>query len=133
MLSCSCDIDHADWYYYSPNDFTMLNTKRRRRCCSCRGMINIGTICIELQRYRDVLTDIEESIEGSEVPLASWYLCEWCGEMYFNFEALGYCYWAGDDLREYLRDYWDLTGHVPDNKQSTYVRHQPPRFQLGVV
>lgn len=110
MLSCSCSDDFDSWWYLGPNDFTVLNTSRRKRCCSCKKLIDIGSQCVELQRYRSPLSDIEEQIYFDEVPIASWWLCEWCGEMYFNFEALGYCYYAGDSLNEMLKEYWELTG-----------------------
>jgi hypothetical protein len=42
--------------------------------------------------------------------MAPWWLCEKCSEIYLNLDAIGYCYMAGDDLRDNLRDYWDLTG-----------------------
>lgn len=114
-LSCSCNFDGDGWWYLIPRDFTTLSTTRRRRCCSCKKPINVGSICVELDRYRSPRTDIEERICGSEINLVSWWLCEWCGEMFFNFDVLGYCYMAGDDLRENLRDYWKLTGFKPDN------------------
>ena len=120
MLSCLCDTDYANWYYYGPSDFSTLDTKRRRKCCSCKKPIDVGSIVVELQRFRDPLTDIEEAIEGDSVQIASWYLCEWCGEMYFNFEALGYCYLAGDDLRESLKEYHELSGFKTGGQDAVY-------------
>ena len=110
MLSCECNWDWESWYYWEPNDFTVLDTNRRKRCCSCNELIDIGSVCVRLDRNRYPLTEIEERIVGDEVHLAPWWLCEWCGEMYFNFSELGYCYWAGDDLRETLEEYQEMTG-----------------------
>ena len=105
MLSCSCDYDDDGWWYLHPNDFTILTTKTRRRCCSCDKKTNIGQTCVELERYRHPVNDIEERICGDEVQLASWWLCEWCGEMFFTLDALGFCYVAGDSMEENLKDY----------------------------
>lgn len=113
MLSCSCECEGYGWWYTSKYDFTPLKTNRRRRCCSCGKLININALCIELCRYRSPQSDIENQIFGDEVSLASWRLCESCGEIYLNLGAIGYCYWAGDDLRENLKDYWDITGFKP--------------------
>ena len=111
MLSCECDIDtdYGDWYYYPPDDFSTFSAKRRKRCCSCNSLIDIGATCVEFTRFRGFLSDIEENIYGDEVPLASWYMCEWCGEMYFNFYELGYCHSLGDSMRETLEEYHELT------------------------
>lgn len=114
MLSCSCDLESDDWYYYSPDDFSIFEKKRRKRCCSCNGLINIGSQCVRFMRYREPITEIEERIEGDEVSLASWYMCEWCGEMYFNLDAVGYCIYLGDSMKEMLEDYWEITGFKPD-------------------
>lgn len=114
MLSCYCpDIDNCDWWYIAPHDFIVLDTKRRRRCCSCKNLIDIGANCVRLDRYRGPLTDIQEIICGDEIPLAPWWLCERCGEIYFNLDDIGYCYIAGDSLENNLKEYWDLTGFVP--------------------
>lgn len=114
-LSCSCD---PVWdYWYSPSDdFVSMVVGRRKRCCSCHRLINPCDLCIRLDRYRAALSDVEEKILGYEVVLAPWYLCETCGEIYLNLEDAGYCYYAGDDLREALADYWDTTGFVPQGK-----------------
>lgn len=117
MLSCECDLGYANWYYTPSDDFKTLDTTRRKRCCSCKKLINIGSLSFKLHRHRDPNSDIEECIYGDSVPLAPWYLCEWCGEMYFTLNELGYCYWAGDDIREYLKEYWELTGFDPSKYQ----------------
>ena len=110
MLTCSCDFDGGDWYYYTPRDFGLFSQKRRKRCCSCAEFIEIGGQCVEFPRYRSPMSDIEEKIWGDEVGLASWYMCEWCGEMYLNLAELGYCMYLGDSMRENIEEYWDLTG-----------------------
>ena len=117
MLSCSCDFDSDGWYYYPPNDFSIFSHNRRKRCCSCGCLIDIGAQCVEFKRCRPAITEIEERIYGDEINLASWFMCEWCGEMFFNLEALGYCINLGDSMKENLKDYWEMTGFKPNNQQ----------------
>jgi len=116
MLTCSCDFAGDEWWYFGPDGFTTLETSKRKRCASCKKLIDISSVCAEFKRYRSPYNDIEERIWGDEVQLAHQYLCEWCAEMYFNFEALGYCYRLGDSMVENLKDYWGLTGFTPANK-----------------
>uniref|UniRef100_A0A6H2A376 Uncharacterized protein n=1 Tax=viral metagenome TaxID=1070528 RepID=A0A6H2A376_9ZZZZ len=118
-LSCSCDFDGDGWWYsYSSKlDFKPFQGKYRKRCCSCKQLIDIGNLCLEFDRYRSPLSDIEERMCGDEVPLADWYLCEACGEIFLNLDAIGYCYYLGDDIRENMVEYWDLTGFYPDRTE----------------
>jgi len=113
MLSCLCDYDSNGWYYYPPKDFVTFGLKRRKRCCSCGKLINIGDQCVEFDRYRGPITDIEERICGDEIELASWFMCEECGEIFLTLAELGYCHYLGGKIREDLEDYWDMTGFVP--------------------
>jgi len=115
MLSCSCYDDDFDWWYISPDDFTIFNSSRRKRCCSCRELIDIGLPCLEFDRWRYSVSEVEENIygNGGEIRLASWYMCEQCGEMYLNLTALGYCHWLGGSMRDDIKEYWELTGFVP--------------------
>lgn len=112
MLSCSCEYG-GEWYYIPSNKIKPFPVGRRKPCCSCHRLINITEDTIELSRFRDPYTTIEAAIWGDSVQLASWFLCEQCSEIYLNLDAIGYCYFAGDDIRENLRDYWDITGFEP--------------------
>lgn len=108
MLSCSCgEWDGEGVAWYSPQDFSTLQTKKRKRCQSCKQLIDIGSVCIEFERFCYPRTEVEERIcgQGTEISLASQYYCEWCGEMYFNFSELGFCISLGDDMRELLKEY----------------------------
>ena len=107
-LSCTFSDDCAEWYYLTPEDFTTLQTNRRKRCCSCKKLINIGDICVKFERFRDPNSDIEERIYGDTVPLADWYMCEECGGLFFNFIELGFYVTLGDDMRELIEEYLDL-------------------------
>lgn len=114
MLSCSCnDWDGEGWYYtwtLKEDDFDVLKGKRRKRCCSCKSLIDIGANCIEFSRYREALSDIEERIVGQEVELASHYMCEKCSEIFLNLDAIGYCIDINSDMQIALEEYWELTG-----------------------
>ncbi len=113
MLSCSCDWTGDGWWYIPPDDFSPLKTSRRGRCCSCNKLIDIGSPVVAFERYRPPQSDIEVRIWGDEVQLAYRYLCEWCGEMYFNLEALGYCHQLGDSMKETMKEYHELTEFKP--------------------
>lgn len=107
-LSCSCD----EWYgegvaYYPPKDFSFLSTKIKKRCQSCKKLIDPGTVCVRFEMFCSPRTEVEAKIYGedAEIPLAPQYLCEWCGEMYFNFSELGFCVSPWDDMKELLENY----------------------------
>ena len=111
MLSCSCqEWDGDGWGYISEADFSVLATKNRRRCCSCKDLIGVGSMCVKFDRLRNPKNDIEERIHGDEVHLAAYYLCEKCGEIFLNLDALGYCMDIRGDMNERLREYHELTG-----------------------
>lgn len=103
MLSCSCsDWDGDGWWYYPPNDFTKFKAKRRKRCCSCKELIDIGADCLEFCRTR-----------GDEIGMAPLHMCEKCGEIYFNLESAGYCLDIIENMNDYLKEYHELTGFKP--------------------
>lgn len=112
-LSCTCDLygDEADWYYETADDFSVLTTKRSRKCCSCKTKIKPGEEVLKLRRYQqpsDRCNYIEESIYGGEVPLAAWYMCETCGGLYFAVTDLGMCCDIERDLKVQIREYNEL-------------------------
>ena len=109
-LSCSCNYVDGDWWYEGPDDFTTLTTKRRKRCCSCKELIDVESECVRFDRYRDPNSEIEENIYGTSVYMAAWYMCETCGEIYCNLTELGYCIYLGDSMTESLKEYHEMTG-----------------------
>ena len=116
-LSCSCDEWDGDgWAYNYCNDLTKLKTKRRRRCKSCSNMINIGSDCLEFSRFQYPQDEITEKIygEGGEVPLASWFMCKCCGEIYLNLTDIGYCLQIDENMNNDLAEYHKMTGFVPE-------------------
>ena len=101
-VACDCDSD-GDWYYYGPADYSVLNTKRCRKCFSCGERISIGDVCAEFPRYRhgNEWNDsdlIKMRVYGDEIPLTVWYACETCADLYFSITELGYCVMIGDGM-----------------------------------
>ena len=116
MLSCSCpdwefDDEWEGWLYYGPSDFSVFDKKRRKRCCSCKELIDIDSLCLEFGRTRYPRTEIEDRIygEGNEIEIASYFMCDKCGEQYLNLEALGYCIDITDNMFDLLEEYQEMT------------------------
>jgi hypothetical protein len=113
MLYCSCPEYEGDGWYYvwsQKEDFDILQTKRARRCCSCKELIKVGAECLTFDRYRAPLSDVEERICGEEVELAPYYMCIKCSEIFLNLEELRFCLDITYDMKKYLEEYWELTG-----------------------
>lgn len=107
-LSCACDYDGEGWSYLGPDGYTVFDLKRRKRCCSCRQLIEHNAIAVRFERLRSPVTDIEEKICGTDVYLADWWMCERCGDLYFSLEELGYCVAIGDQsMLELVAEYAD--------------------------
>lgn len=107
-LSCSCpDNDDAPWFFWPAEDFLLLETKRRKRCISCNKLIDLNSHCLIFPRFRYPQNDIELKIynEDSELPLASYYMCEACGEQYLNLDAVGFCIDITDNMFDLLEEY----------------------------
>jgi len=109
-LSCSCDEWDGDGEYWTaPNDYsTMKWRSRRRKCCSCKKIINVGEIITEFARFRGPLSDIEERISGDEIPLVDYYMCENCSDIFFNLDELKFCVDITENMNDLLRDYKEL-------------------------
>ena len=90
-----------------PKNFTVFGGfKRRKRCCSCKTLIDFGAECLKFFR-------IKWNEYGNEVDLSSWFMCEKCGEIFLNLDDLGYCIYLGDNMKETLREYWEISGFEP--------------------
>ena len=131
MLSCSCDWDYdyepGDWLYWFENmsEFIPLNTTKRKRCCSCGELIDIGSLCNEYPRYRYPYDDIESHIkvgcclddsfcDEPTIHISSHYHCESCAEIFLNLTYIGYdCLSPKENMGEALKEYWELTGFEP--------------------
>ena len=106
----SCNYDSYKWCYDIPDGFTFYKGLIGKRCCICGKMVNFGDICVKFTRYREISSDIEERIYGDDFPLAPYYMCEKCGEIYLNLSVLGFCLNIEESMTEALKNYWDLMG-----------------------
>lgn len=84
------DRDGAEWWYYYSDQQKPLNTKRARCCCSCGNKIKVGDQSLKFAREHAPINDIEERIYGDAVPMATWFMCEECGDLFENIKELGY-------------------------------------------
>lgn len=116
-LSCTCgEWDGDGWYYLfsepkGDKAFDILKTNRAKRCCSCKSLIAVGDNCLEFPRYQSTAEgSVNESIYGDEMPLASYWMCETCGEQYLNLDALGYCIDITENMLELLAEYREEHG-----------------------
>ena len=121
MLSCTCNEsiygDPGEWWYFPPDaeDMKPFQGKRRKRCSSCKTLIEIGEDSLEFKRERSPWTELEEDINGCEIPISSMFFCEKCSEIYLNLTAAGYCFGPQDNTGDALMDYWMLTGFKPSS------------------
>ena len=113
-MSLFCAADGAcdgDWFWEPDNgkiDFSLLDTTRSRKCCSCKAKIKPGDTVVKYRRWRppnDRCNYIEERIYADEVPLAPWYMCETCGGVTMAVDELGYGFYLGDNIRRSVKQY----------------------------
>ena len=135
-LSCSCDYDYEPEFgmwnikYWEENyemDFEPLKTSKRKRCCSCKKLIDIGSLCIRFPRVRYPNNEIEAKIVGLSPDPYEWedptidmsaiYQCEKCGEIYLNLDSVGFeCIYPTENMPKMLKDY--------------QVEYAPPKLNL---
>lgn len=113
-LTCSCQYnydDDASYWYEPPEDYSVLKTKRSRKCKSCGAKIAVGDLTAEFTRWRESSSDIEIKIlgEGERIYLADWYHCESCADQYFNLTELGFCIAPDENIQELLAEYVEMT------------------------
>ncbi len=113
MLTCGCseiDFEPGEIRYYFPDDFDKLETSKRKRCTSCKKLIEINSFIVAFDWFKVPKYDIEINIYGEdgEIPRAKTYLCEICGEIYLNLMDLGYCMEYNDNMDEMLKEYHEI-------------------------
>lgn len=118
-LICGCYDDEPGMLRsYCHGDFEPLQTSRRKRCQSCKELIDIGAFSVRFGIIKVPEYEIEINMYGEdgEVPMADRYLCEECGEIYLNLLSVGFkCIFPSENMRELLKEY-----------QRTY---NPPKLQ----
>lgn len=112
-LSCSTGDDgDFSWYYTPPEDFTPFDRPKRKRCSSCKELISIGALTLKFSCHRPPKNEIEDRIYGEdgEIPIADKFLCEGCGDQYFNLSELGFCIDPTENMIELLKEYVENYG-----------------------
>ena len=113
-LTCGCDVDWypepGDWYWISTaKDYAPLPFKRKRKCCSCGKPIDVGALAVEHPRARVPEHDVAINIYGDdgEIPIASDWMCEKCGDLFFSLEAIGYWVNPREVMYDLLNEHTD--------------------------
>ena len=101
MLTCECDFDDYETYWYPPKDFSKATKKEK--CVSCNEKIEVGSDCLQF----DILSADED---GNECKDSENFMCQWCGDIFLNLNNLGYCINLDDNMHDLLKEYWQLTG-----------------------
>lgn len=108
-LMCGCDFDAEPGmiFTYIPDDYELMDAKKRQRCLSCNELIDVGAIAARVARVRIPQYEVECKIYGEdgEIPIADKWLCERCADICFSLSELGYCVNPHDDMRELVREY----------------------------
>ena len=133
MLTCECGDGDYEWWYDDLKEVGPLDTKRARRCCSCKERIAVGDDCKPFARWRTVSDYRDHEVvvriygEGSDMPMATWYLCDRCAGLYESLDSLGFCNLLGQDLRKTCREYAEMQrdGGVFRGKMVTASRGLP--------
>lgn len=106
-LTCECPYeDDCEWYWETPRvDYVEMPVRaRRKRCQSCDKVINHLATCVEFTRF-----SFDEC--GDEIPLASRFMCESCGDLFWSLHELGFCVGLGENMRELAKEYAEV--YVP--------------------
>lgn len=120
-LSCYCEYDPepGDVVWWKPQDYTVYARNRRTKCCSCGNTISHGDTCLEFDRSKIPDSEIECRIYGEdgEIPRASWWMCETCGDLFWSLDELGFdCISLSDNMRELVKEYAAIYG--PEGRAS---------------
>lgn len=130
-LTCSCadDLEPGTTYAWTPEDYSILGTTRRRRCMSCGALIDIGSIVARSRRIKIPESDIEVAIYGEdgEIPRAPGYLCEVCADLCFSLGDLGFCINPNENMHDLLADYVDMQNakRARDRIATSHPRSHP--------
>ena len=150
-LSCSCDFDHdfepGQWLYIvrigEKLDFQPFPGPRRKRCCSCNTLIDLGSPCLIHMRERYPYDDIEAQIKTGlyiedalaqepTIQLSDHYHCEICGEIWLNLTAIGYeCLFPAENMQSALKEYHEITGFLTKKGGENERRSQDARIKIS--
>ncbi len=118
-LSCGCDIDWypepGDVFISGQSDFkSMRFLSRRKKCCSCRNVIQVNDTVLEFYQSKTPDHDVEIAIYGEdgEIERASLFMCEKCSDIYLSLEEIGYCPQVNKNQRRLLQEHLDVKKEV---------------------
>ncbi len=126
-LSCSCDyeVDYDGFFWETPHD-TIMSFGRRKRCCSCKGLIAVYSTGLIFPRHRSARDDIEDRIYGEDpVEMAPWFMCEPCGDLFWSLDQFGYCITLGDNMHVLVAEYAEQ--QIEYTKLKKEYRNNAPR------
>lgn len=123
-LSCSCsDWDGDGWGWILAEKvitrgegripaeieyFFPLGTKRARRCCSCRCLINVGDLALKFKRIRSSTEFEADRLGWDEVSMAPWFMCYECGEIFLNLDSAGFCIDISEHMASLMAEYREM-------------------------
>lgn len=126
-LSCECGDwypEPGEWWHeghrgtYTPLKELAPARKRRPRCASCGDVIGFDDLALAFPRWRVPDADVEIAIYGEEgqIPIATWYHCERCADLYFSLDELGFCGQPGTDQRDLCQEYGEMQKEAAQNR-----------------
>lgn len=110
-LSCSCPGEYSDapWFWYEPEDYGVMPARKRRaRCCSCRELIDPGTVVNVFARVRPARSKVEIQIYGEDddaIDLPPLYQCERCADLFWSLTELGFCACPEESMVDLAKEY----------------------------
>lgn len=118
-LSCGCDFDWypepGDVFISRQSDFKPMRfTSRRKKCCSCKEVIQHNDIILEFYRAKIPDNDVDIAIYGEdgEIDRASIFMCETCSDIFLSLEEMGYCPQVNVNQRRLLQEHLDKKAHT---------------------
>lgn len=115
-MGLSCDYE-SDWEpgmtaWNFPANPAPLQTKRGRKCASCRCALAPGAVVTEWRRYKVPEYEIELAIYGEDgdcgPPRASAFHCADCTMLAAFLSSFKYAFQPDDDMRALAREHAEL-------------------------
>lgn len=110
-MSLSCDYDYepeaGDWMWFWPETVSPLIRRRSIKCCSCGARIKPGDLAAEWRRMKIPSHEIEIAIYGEdgEIALASWFMCQTCGNTALFLRGFKYYFQPTDSMAALVKEH----------------------------